>query len=145
MKKHKLFSLIIIIIFSLIRMSCGEDKKDEIKMLVICDGPFEGTFIYNSDTPVGFGGSSTENPYHQTGNSYYFQKTFDDLDSIEVDATRDECTDSLKIKIYRDDEKIKEESLSADSDDDCSDNSLSLTYTYDEEEDDDDSTSSSSS
>jgi hypothetical protein len=145
MNNRKLFSLIIIIIFSLIRMSCGEDKKDEIKMLVICDGLFEGIYIYNSETPVGFGGSSTENPYHQTGSSYYFQKKFDDMDSIEVDATREECTDSLKIKIYRDDEKVKEEVLEADSDDSCSDNSLNLTYTYDEEEDDNTTTTSSTS
>jgi hypothetical protein len=120
------------IIFSLLTLSCGDEEKDEIKLLVICDGPFEGTYIYNSEIPVGFGGSSTENPYHQTGSSYYYQKTFDDLDSIEIDATREECTDSLKIKIYRESDKVKEEVLEADSDTSCSDNSLNLTYNYDE-------------
>jgi hypothetical protein len=127
----------IIITFSLSLISCSEEL-DEIKLLVLCDGPFEGTYILNSDTPVGFGGSSDENPYIQTGNSYYFQKTFDDLDSLDVDATRELCSDSLKIKIYRDDTKVKEAYLDADSDDDCSDLTLNLTYEYDEESDDDD-------
>jgi hypothetical protein len=138
MINRKLFILKIIIIFSFFIPACSE-VDDEIKLLVLCDGPFEGTYIYNSDSPVGFGESSEENPYHQTGNSYYFQKTFSDLDSIDVDATRYYCTDSLKIKIYREDEKVKEEVLDAESDDDC-DNSLNLTYEYGEEEDDEDTT-----
>jgi hypothetical protein len=143
MNFKKLLILNTFIIFCLLSFSCS-DEKDKIKLLVICDGPFEGTYIYNSETPVGFGGSSAENPYHQTGSSYYFQTTLNDLDSIEVDATREECADSLKIKIYRESDKVKEEELDADSDTSCSDNSLNLTYTYDEESDDD-STSSSSS
>jgi hypothetical protein len=144
MNNRRLLILNIIIIFSLFVVSCGDEEKDEIKLLVICDGPFEGTFIYNSGTPVGFGGSSTENPYHQTGSSYYFQTRFDDLDSVEVDATRETCTDSLKIKIYRTDSKVKEEVLDAYSYTDCGDNSLNLTYDYGEEEDDDTTTTTSS-
>ena len=100
MNSRILSILTIITIFYFSLFSCNAEDE-EFKLIVLCDGPFEGTYIYNSNNPVGFGESSEENPYHQTGNSYYFQKIFTDLDSIEVDATRYYCTDALKIKIYR--------------------------------------------
>ena len=134
MRINKMLILIAtIIIFSII-IRCDSENKDKIKLIVLCDGTFQGTYIYNGKTPVGFGGDSEENPYHQTGSSYYYEKIFKDLDSLEVDATRDFCTDSIRIKIYRDDIKVMEEVLDADSESTCIDNSVSISYEYGEED-----------
>lgn len=132
-KRIVIFTLALMVSLSVV--TCDPGDKDKIKLIVLCDGTFQGTYIYNGNTPVGFGGSSTENPYHQTGSSYYYEKVFNDLDSLEVDTTRDYCTDSLQVKIYREDTKVKEEVLDANSDSSCTNNYINLPYEYGEEED----------
>ena len=93
MRKRILFIVTFILISFLpgFDFKCDDEEKDPIKILVTCSGPFSGYYIYNSSTPVGFGGGTTgDNPYIISGSTYYYERSFNDLDSIEVDATRDD-------------------------------------------------------
>jgi hypothetical protein len=131
--KNNLFIYISIII-SIFSFSCNPAEKDEIKLLVVCNGTFSGWFYLNGDTPAtGFGGGSTTRPYVQTGSTYYYEEIYTDLSTLEITATRDNCTDPIWIKIYRNDKKVTEKMLDANYSTSCSTNSISLDYIYEEE------------
>ncbi len=128
MNKFRLYILLFTIL-SLFIVSCDKEKKDKIKILVTCDGDFNGDYIYNSADPVGFGGGTTgDNPYIHSGSVYYFSRVFNDLDTIDVETRRTNLTDTLKIRIYRDNTKVKENFI----DNSSLEFTLELFYDYDE-------------
>lgn len=130
---NKYFKLVIcIFILALLRFSCSDDDKDDIKLLVTCNAPFTGMYIYNGGNPVGYGGPGG---YVISGSTYYYSIIFDDLDSIIVDAsiTRtggDTNSYTLTIRIFKDGSEVKKQSINSTG---VSTDTISgFSYTYDE-------------
>ncbi len=114
---------------------CDDDEKDPIKLLVTCNTEFDGSYIFNSADPVGFGGTTGTPPYSKSGSTYYCSIVFNDLDNIIVDASinrtgGDTNSYSLTIRIFKDDSKVKEETITSAST--TNDTISGFTYTYDE-------------
>lgn len=116
-------------------LSCSDEAYDPIDFKIICvGGEFEGYYIVD-------GGSLTaiDNPVGVGTNTFQFEKEIDELDYLEISATIEaNKSASITIKIYRDDVKVKEASLSVAEDDD--NRTLELDYDYGEENESSEST-----
>jgi hypothetical protein len=119
---------VILLIMACCVLSCSDEAYDPIEFKIVCvGGDFEGYYIVD-------GGSlkAIENPIGVGSNTFQFEKEIDELDYLEISATIESNKNaSITIKIYRDDEKVKEATLSVDEDDD--NRTLELDYDYGEE------------
>ncbi|MBN2042045.1 MAG: hypothetical protein JW864_18560 [Spirochaetes bacterium] len=127
--------LAVLLIFSFLP-ACSEEEEP-VKISVIgTGGNFEGHYKVDGGRTVTFSGENIG--YSQ----YEYEVEIDELDYIEVTAIKSTPSQTLEIKIYKDDVKVKSAQLSSnyqDSDDEFV-TMLELDYEYGEEEDDESST-----
>jgi hypothetical protein len=131
MNKIKL-SISLFAIFSLLILSCQSEKNDPITFRVTSTssvGVFVGgRYDINGGPSITFVGSNLGSGV------YEYETTLEDVDYLEVSASKNDKSDTLKIKIYRNGIKVKETSL-----DSLALNgaayiyNLELDYKYDEE------------
>ena len=131
MKKNKNIFALLTLLVMLFAFSCGEEDKDPVTVRVFSYGSsFSGWYVLNGDSPEFF----TEEIIKDSGINY-FEKTLDDLDEVEVEVTSDDPVSSMAIRIYQDDEKVKE--VSQESTYEKVIMRLNLSYTYGESDDED--------
>ena len=116
-------------------LSCSEDQ-DPIKFKVTCTGGnFSGYYIVDGGATNTFEGTLIENEIHE------FEKEIEDIDTLEVSATKIDPQPLLEIRIYRDSTKVKEISIESNETISGSDDykyTVLLDYEYGEEEESDD-------
>lgn len=124
--------VIVLIVFCSFFAACSEDE-DPIKFSVLSTGGnFTGYFKIDGGATSTFEGEIIDN------NIYEFELKIKELDYLEIVACKNAPSQSLEVKIYRDEVKVKSGNIEPnqqDSDDEyiyC----LSLDYEYGEEEDD---------
>lgn len=119
-------SLSVILLVSTVFIgACSEDELDTITLKVICEGSIGGYYSVNGGTLQSFSPTTLQGSYT------VFEREFDDLDYIEVNAERSDDDDLLEVKIYREGSKVKEDRLDSS---DVGEVILYLEYTYGEEE-----------
>ena len=126
--KNNFFIYICLIVITVLSLYCNPVEKDQIKLLITCEGTFTAYYNLNGNFT-----SINQDQIIDTSTVYYYENSFDDLNIIEVFATRDSCTDTLRLNIYRNGKRIKDAVLSAGTTETCSDNDLELDYEYNEE------------
>jgi hypothetical protein len=112
MKKSKVL-LLIIMVLSLMRFSCGDEPGTDLKIHIQCyagdltNAEFTGTYTVDGEinlmTPKAFGSSA-----------YLFEKKVTAEELLEISATKVNESGELQIKIYDDDgDKIEDAYLEA--------------------------------
>lgn len=138
MKCNRLLSIIAIALCIFATPNCDEENKDPIKIRIFCysseaSAGFAGWYIKNGESPQFFTVTSPQ------GSVYYLEIVLEDVDDVEIEVITLQASSSLAIKIYKDDEKVKEVSQDASSYPTII--RLNTTYTYGESSDDSSSTS----
>ena len=135
LKKMWLFLFIIMVITII---ACSEDKT-KIKFKIICTGSstsnsFTGYYIADGGDTISF----SANPE--------YDKELENIDFLEISATKSQPDAAITIKIYRDDTRVKYSNLDANykSDGTNVQNTLTLDYHVGEENTDTDTTDSGS-
>lgn len=110
MKKNAF--LFIIIAYCVFIIPNCEDEKDPITIRTFCysseaNAGFAGWYIKNGESPQFFT-ITTPN-----GSVYYNEIVLDDVDEVEIEVITLQASSSLSIKIYKDNEKVKEVSEDA--------------------------------
>ncbi len=123
------FIIIIFLLISTIFLSCNDDEKDPIEFAIIGGGLFEGWYRINSGIPIGFG---SDNLYLIAGGQYFFGGELDDVEKIEISATRIDYRDTLNLSITKDDVTVKEVILDADTVQSNATMTIELEYEYGE-------------
>ncbi|MCU0845307.1 MAG: hypothetical protein MUC76_10320 [Spirochaetes bacterium] len=103
---------------------CSDLPKDPIQIRVLSDQTFTGHYIVDGGPTNSIGGADVI----LNGTVWEFNVEIEELDGVEVLATRDAASTYIKIMIYRDGNKVKEKQLDA-----AGSLVLTLEYTYDEE------------
>ncbi len=115
-----------IILCTLAIAGCSDIPKDPISFKIINTSDFTAYYIVND------GGIVTVNPPDIVIDNgiYYYEKKIDDLDMIEISATSATAATTLRILVYRNGDKVKEESKTTST----SDLTLTVDYAYGEED-----------
>ena len=123
---HFVKYILLILTFSLF-LSCNDDP-DEYKLKVICiDSQISGFYVVDAGSTQTFTGTMILN------NTYEFEREFEDIETLEVTATKEKGDASLSIKIYKNQRIVKEKTLGSD---DTSDPELDLQLVYEDGEED---------
>ncbi|MCX7679705.1 MAG: hypothetical protein N2316_10875 [Spirochaetes bacterium] len=91
-----------------------EEEKDPITIRIFCyssenNAGFAGWYIKNGESPQFFTITTPQ------GSVYYHEIILEDVDEIEIEVITLQASSSLAIKIYKDQEKVKEVSQDASS------------------------------
>ncbi len=129
-KKRRWGLPVILFILMFFIPACEEDIKDPISFKIIAGGPISGTYIVDNSSIITFDSSTTPAEFTIENGFYIYEKEFDELDYLEINAFRDNNTYLLQIKIYKDNNKVKESVLDIGN----SLNYIIIDYVYGEEE-----------
>ena len=143
MKLNIFFLSIVTLVFTIILFSCSADDSDvdvELKIIVSNDtiDNFSGYYIIDDNQSVDIKTEHTSLITYSS-NTVIFEKKLHNLVTLYVSATATDG-DAIDIFVYKDEEKVKEQTCTSYSETEPI--TCKLEYKYDD--DDDDSSSSSS-
>lgn len=129
MKMKKTLSLLIVFTLIFFISSCDDEEKDPVKIRIFCysteaNAGFAGWYMQNGESPQFFTVTTPQ------GSVYYFEIVLEDLEEVEIEVITLQASSSLAIKIYKDNDKVKEVSQDASSYPTII--RLNTTYTYGE-------------
>ncbi len=131
--KYIFFSLILsgLVLSSSFITGCS-DEQDEIKLKVTCtdssNPAFAGTYAVDGGKDVGFRGIISED----ASTIYSYEVTFEDIDSLEVNVTKESESAAMIVRIYQDGKRKKY----VQNDPDSSSRTIDVIYDYQDEDDD---------
>jgi len=100
-------AIFILVVLPVSLMTGCSAEGTSIRLLVIVNSnEFSGYYIKNGDEIKNFG-DTTADAY----NMYQYEEDIENVDYLEVSVTAEAGATSASIKIYKDNEKVKDESI----------------------------------
>ncbi len=107
MKLIRYMAIFILVVLPVSLMTGCSAEGTSIRLLVIVNSnEFSGYYIKNGDEIKNFG-DTTADAY----NMYQYEEDIENVDYLEVSVTAEAGATSASIKIYKDNEKVKDESI----------------------------------